>query len=73
MVKINQKGEFKLTNWKSEFFSEKNNIENAMCFTNVNGLSLLKISSLAFAAYMNDTENIVEYKKNQFLKKILKK
>jgi len=71
--KINQKGEFKLTNWKSEFFSEKNNIENAMCFTNVNGLSLLKISSLAFAAYMNDTENIVEYKKNQFLKKILKK
>ena len=66
--KINQKGEFKLTNWKRELFSEKNNIENTMCFTNVNGLSLLKIASLAFAAYMNDTENIVEYYKKSIFK-----
>jgi len=66
--KIHQKGEFKLTDWEREFFSEKNNIENAICFTDINGLSLLKISSLAFAAYMNDTENIVEYYKKSIFK-----
>ena len=66
--KINQEREFKLTNWKREFFSEKENIENAICFTDIHGLSLFKISSLAFASYINDTENTIEYYKKSFFK-----
>jgi len=66
--KINQEREFKLTDWQREYFSEEKNIENAICFTNIHGLSLLKISALAFASYINDTENTIEYYKKSFFK-----
>ena len=66
--KINQEIEFKLTDWQRDYFSEEKNIENAICFTNIHGLSLFKISSLAFAAYINDTENTIEYYKKSFFK-----
>ena len=66
--KINQEREFNLTNWKREYFSEEKNIENAICFTDIHGLSLFKISSLAFASYINDTENTIEYYKKSFFK-----
>jgi lipase ATG15 len=66
--KINQEREFQLTDWKRNYFSEERNIENAICFTNIHGLSLFKISSLAFASYINDTENTIEYYKKSFFK-----
>jgi hypothetical protein len=66
--KLNKKHEFKETNWKREFFAEEKNIENAICFSNVHGLSLFKISSLAFAVYMNDPENILDYYEKSFFK-----
>ena len=66
--KISEMGEFKVTDWKREHFSEIKNIENAICFTDIHGLSLLKISSLAFASYMNDPENITKYYEQSFFK-----
>ena len=66
--KINQERKFMQTNWKQEYFSEINNIENAICFTNIYGLSLFKISSLAFAAYMRDPENIIKFYEQSFFK-----
>ena len=66
--KINQEREFKETNWPREYFSEIKNIENAICFTDIHGLSILKITSLAFAAYMNDPENIITYYEKSFFK-----
>ena len=67
-TKINQKSEFKVTKWQKEFFSEKNNIENAICFTKIHGLSLLQINSLAFASYMKDLDNITKIYENSFFK-----
>ena len=66
--RINKVNKFKVTDWKREYFSEIKNIENAICFTNIYGLSLLKISSLAFASYMNDPENIIDYYEKSFFK-----
>ena len=66
--KINQKSEFKVTNWQKGFFSERKNIENAICFTKIHGLSLLQISSLAYASYMRDTDNITKIYENSFFK-----
>jgi hypothetical protein len=41
--KINEEGKFKVTtNWKRESFTDIKNIENAICYTNIHGLSLLK-------------------------------
>ena len=71
--KISQMGEFKVTNWKREYFSEIKNIENAICFTDIHGLSLLKISSLAYASYMNDPENIKKYYEQSFFKERIEK
>ena len=71
--KINQELEFKDTNWNREYFSEIKNIENAICFTNIHGLSLLKITSLAFATYMNDPENIIKYYEKSFFKENIEK
>ena len=66
--KINQEREFQETNWKREYFSEIRNIENAICFTNIHGLSILKITSLAYAAYMKDPENIIKFYEKSFFK-----
>ena len=69
--KINQEREFRETNWKRGNFSEIKNIENAICFTNIHGLSILKITSLAFAAYMKDPENIIKFYEKSFFKEKL--
>ena len=66
--KINQKSEFKVTNWEKGFFEEKKNIESAICFTKIHGLSLLQISSLAYTSYMKDTDNITKIYENSFFK-----
>ena len=66
--KLNKRNEFIETDWKQESFNEKKNIENAICFSSVHGLSLFKISSLAFAVYMNDPENILDYYQKTFFK-----
>ena len=65
---INRKRKFNETNWQREYFSENKNIENPICFTNVHGLSLLKISSLAFASYMKDIRNVTKIYKKSFFK-----
>ena len=66
--KINKFSIFKETDWKREYFSENKNIENVICFTSVHGLSLFKIVSLAFAVYMNDPENTIDYYEKTFFK-----
>ena len=66
--KINGKSIFKVTDWKREYFSENRNIENVICFTSIHGLSIFKIVSLAFAVYMNDPENIIDYYEQSFFK-----
>ena len=71
--KINQEGKFKVTNWQKEYFTEEENIENAICFTSIHGLSLFKISALAYAPYMNDTENITTFFENSFFKEKIEK
>ena len=71
--KINKEFDFRDTNWNREYFSEIKNIENAICFTNVHGLSLLKITSLAFATYMKDPENIIKFYEKSFFKENIEK
>ena len=59
--KINRRSQFRLTNWKRDYFAEIKNIENSICFTDIHGLSLFKITSLAFASYLSDPENVKHY------------
>ena len=66
--KINRKSKFKFTNWKRDYFAEIKNIENSICFTNIHGLSLFKITSLAFAPYMTDPDNVKLYYEKTFFK-----
>ena len=72
--RINENLKFKITNWERENFSDKsNNIEHAICFTDVYGLSILKIVSLAYASYMKDPENIINYYENSIFKEKIEK
>ena len=61
LERINQEGYFTQTDWPREYFSESKNIENPICFTEIHGLSILKIISLSYAAYIYDTENTIVY------------
>ena len=71
--RINYERDFQETNWAREYFSEIKNIENAICFTNIHGLSILKITSLAFAAYMRDPDNTIKYYEKSFFKEKIEK
>ena len=66
--KINQEGEFKVTNWPREYFSEIKNIENPICFTEIHGLSILKIIALSFATYMYDADKTLTYFQSSIFK-----
>ena len=69
--KVNQQRNFTITDWPREYFSETKNIENPICFTDVHGLSMLKIISLSYAAYIKDPENTILYLKDSLFKENL--
>ena len=69
--RINVERNFTLTNWPREYFSEIKNIENPICFTEVHGLSILKLISLSYAAYIYDPENTTLYFKDSIFKENL--
>ena len=69
--KINKEGTFTLTNWPREYFTDNKNIENPICFTEVHGLSLLKIIGLTFATQLNDPDNTLTYLKDSVFKENL--
>ena len=69
--KVNQQRNFTITDWPREYFSETKNIENPICFTDVHGLSVLKIISLSYAAYIKDPENTILYLKDSIFKENL--
>ena len=69
--RINIERNFTLTNWPREYFSEIKNIENPICFTEVHGLSILKLISLSYAAYIYDPENTTLYFKDSIFKENL--
>ena len=69
--KINQQRNFTKTDWPREYFSETKNIENPICFTEIHGLSMLKIISFSYAAYIYDPENTLLYLKDSLFKENL--
>ena len=66
--KINIERNFTSTDWPREYFSEIKNIENPICFTEIYGLSILKIISLSFAANIYDPDNTLLYYKDSIFK-----
>ena len=66
--KINQERNYTRTDWPREYFSEIKNIENPICFTEIHGLSMLKIISLAYAAYFYDSDKALIYYKDSIFK-----
>jgi hypothetical protein len=67
--KINQDGRnFTRTDWPREYFSEIKNVENSICFTEIHGLSMLKLISFSFATYMYDADNVLIYLKDSIFK-----
>ena len=66
--KICEEQDFKKTDWPREYFSETKNIENPICFTEIHGLSILKLISLSYAAYTYDPENTLIYYQDSIFK-----
>ena len=66
--KINHRRNYTRTEWPREYFSEIKNIENPICFTEIHGLSILKIISLAYGTYFYDSDNALIYYKDSIFK-----
>ena len=59
--RFNKKQTFISTNWNKESEEEAKNVKSAVCLTSIYDLSLLKLSVLSQASYLNDTENMINY------------
>ena len=66
--RINYERNFTVTNWPRDYFSEIKNIENPICFTEIHGLSILKIIAMSYAAYIYDPENTTLFYKDSIFK-----
>lgn len=59
--RFNKRQTFTLTNWEKESIEESKKIKSAVCLTSIYEINLLKLASLAQAAYLNDTNNMIKY------------
>ena len=59
--RFNKKQTFTTAYWEKESEEDAKKVKSAVCLTSIYDLSLLKLSALSQAAYLNDTENMINY------------
>ena len=59
--RFNKKQTFTTATWERESDEEAKKVKSAVCLTSIYEISLLKLSALSQAAYLNDTENMINY------------
>ena len=73
LQKIEEKGNFQTGNWTRDILDEENNYKNIICNSNIYGLDMLKIGSLALASYTTNISNTMNYLDKSFLKEKIEK
>ena len=59
--RFNKKQTFTTAIWEKESDEEAKKVKSAVCLTSIYDISLLKLTALSQAAYLNDTENMINY------------